>query len=150
MKITNPEHIYFNEPVKVMQYLDDEKVELFIENPDIEVIIIASLNDISNESEALLPQSRKEFYEYIQKTTTSRVHIEATLKQLIAKNKIICKTISEDGLVNLIRNNDLDKTQLIEEFRSLRDQDFFDFNLTNAIYTTSSDFKKRNYKKNQY
>jgi hypothetical protein len=131
VSVTNPQSSYFKEKGKILSLLPDEKVEVFLFKS--EIIVSLNLSDINLNQKTFIPQSRKDFYEYIQKVTTSRSDISKTITQLIESSVIEIKdSFSKEEILNLINNPDLDKTQIVEEIRKLRDDELITFNLINS------------------
>lgn len=127
--VVNPKSCYHNQKGKLLSLLPDEKVEIFLLND--EIIVVLNLSDINLNQQTFKPQSRKDFYDYVQKVSTSRSDMVKTVNQLV-KDKIITFSAgyNPENLQDLLENPDLDKYQVVEEFRMLRDQGKFEFNLT--------------------
>jgi hypothetical protein len=127
--VVNPESCYHQQKGKLLALLPEEKAEVFLMQE--EIIVVLNLSDINLNQQIFKPQSRKDFYDYVQKVTTSRSDMVRTVNQLI-KDEVIKFNpgYTPENLQSLLENLDLDKYQLVEEFRALRDQGKFDFTLT--------------------
>ena len=133
VSISNEKSSYFQEKAKVLSYLPDERVELFL--MDSEIIVSLSLNDIAEKNKVFIPKSRKDFYQYIQDDKTCRVNIINTTSALIKKGDILVKEpFTEQDLIKLLENEEKDKTQIVDEFRILRDEGKIDFLLINSTF----------------
>lgn len=127
--VVNPESCYHKQKGKLLNLLPEEKAEIFLLQE--EIIVVLNLSDINLNQQTFKPQSRKEFYDYVQKPTTSRADMVKTVNQLIKDRHITFNPgYSFDNLQGLLENPEMDKYQLVEEFRTLRDQGKFEFNLT--------------------
>lgn len=147
--VINSHSPYFKSKGKVLSLLPDEEVEVFLFQE--EIIVVLKLNDVNLNSQIFIPQSRKDFYEFMQKATTSRGDIQKTIQELIQKSLITFNSgYSEKELLELIKNETKDKSQLVEEFRNLRDLQKIDFQLINSKPRPLPKFnpKKRHFKKN--
>ena len=135
--VRNPQSPYCGEKGKLLSYLPMEKVEVFLIQS--EIIVILNLGDIVEpKGKAYSPKSRKDFYEYILNPKTSRVEITKTVEEMISKGDLtIASSYSKEALVSLLNDADRDKHQLVEDFRQLRDQQFLDFTLVNNHQTFS-------------
>lgn len=127
--VVNPQSCYHNQKGKLLSLLPDEKAEIFLLND--EIIVVLNLSDINLNQQTFKPQSRKDFYDYVQRPTTSRTDMVKTVNQLV-KDQVITFSAGykPENLQDLLENPELDKYQLVEEFRTLRDQGKFEFNLT--------------------
>lgn len=126
--VVNPQSCYHKQKGKLLALLPDEKAEVFLMQE--EIIVVLNLSDINLNQQTFKPQSRKDFYDYVQKQTTSRADIIKTVNQLIKDQMITFNGgYSPENLQDLLENPEIDKYQLVEEFRTLRDQGKFDFNL---------------------
>jgi hypothetical protein len=128
-KITNPNSHYFNKDVNIIQYLENEKVELFV--IDDEILIVASLNDITKQSQVFKPDSRKSFYEFVQNTKNSRVDIQKTLEVMIKESLLTLIEISKEDLFYFFENPDKDRQELVDDFRRIRDEGKIELHLIN-------------------
>lgn len=142
--ISNPQSPYFKEKGKVLEFLPQEQVEIFLFKS--EIIVAVKLNDIAQTNKVFQPKSRKDFYTYIQDSKTSRVDIVNCTKKMIEGKVIsLSEGFSESDLISLLENEELDKTQIVDEFRNLRDSNKLEFNLVNNTQPfIKKDFKKRN------
>lgn len=146
--IKNPSSPYYNEKGKIINYLPDEQAEVFL--VESENIVVLNLVDINQNKNKFIPKSRKEYYQYILDLTTSRADIVEVTENLIQENLIIIsESYNKDALISLMMDLDLDKHQLIEEFRLLRDDGKLDFKLINNLYEeqNSSKFHNKKHKK---
>ncbi len=142
--VTNENSPYFKSKAKIINVLETESVEAFLISE--EIIVILKLNDICEKSKTYIPSSRKDFYQYIQENTTSRVNIVQTTKALLEKGLIrLGEGFSQEELILLLENEELDKSQVVEEFRYLRDLGKLEFLLKNNDF----DPKKKPFSKKQ-
>lgn len=143
-KISNPNSPYFNKKAKVLNYLPNEEVELFILED--EVLVYLKLDDIAQQASKIsLPKSRKDFYEYILEPKTCRANIIDTIKKMAEQNIVVLsESTSIEALTQLVQNEDKDKQQIVEEFRMMRDEGKFEFKLTNNSFQHKKPFKKKN------
>lgn len=133
VSISNEKSSYFKEKAKVLNYLPEEKVELFL--LESEIIVCLSLNDIAEKSRVFIPKSRKDFYQYIQDPKTCRLNIVQTTQALIEKGDLkMIEPFTKENLVSLLENEEKDKTQIVDEFRNLRDEGKIEFLLVNSIF----------------
>lgn len=149
-KITNPNSSYFNKDVNIIQYLENERVELFV--VDEEILIVASLNDIAKQSQTFKPDSRKSFYEFVQDSKNSRVDIQNTLELMIKESLLTLSNISKEELFYFFENPDKDRQELVDDFRRIRDEGKIEFHLINNNQKFNPKHKKKphslsNYKK---
>lgn len=143
VSVSNPKSSYFKEKAKILSYLPEEKVELFLLTS--EIIVCLSLNDIAETKKTFLPKSRKDFYQYVQDPHTCRVNIVKTTQELIKAGKIkLNESFPESDLIALLENEEKDKTQLVEEFRNLRTEGKFEFLLANATFDPAKKKNKKN------
>lgn len=141
--IKNPNSPYFNEKGKILNYLPDEQAEVFL--IESENIVVMNLIDLNQNKNRFIPKSRKDYYQYILEDSTGRADIVEVTENLIQEGLIrIMPGYSKEALINLMMDQDVDKHQLIEEFRLLRDDNQIEFNLINNIYEEP---KKHNYRK---
>jgi hypothetical protein len=130
LKITNSKSGHFNKNVKILQKLENEMVELFL--IDDETIIILPLEDVQKQKDkTYIPKSRKDFYNYMQETGTSRTDIKKTIEAMIAKKTLELKSMTENELLSIFDDIQKSRLELIEDFRTLRNERKFDFNLIN-------------------
>lgn len=147
--VINQNSSYYNQKGKLIALLPDEKAEVFLMQE--ETIVILNLSDINLNQNIFKPQSRKDLYDYMQNPTTSRIDLIKTISQLVKDQFITFNAdYSLEKLKDLLENQDIDKFQLVEEFRMLRDQGKFEFNLTGfkpQKATRPNNFKNRNHRK---
>lgn len=134
IKVSNQQSPYFGEKGKVLSYLPEEKAEVFLLQS--EIIVILGLNDFSEpKTKAFSPKSRKDFYEFILNDKTSRVDITKTAQTMIERGEIVIKgEYSTEALVTLLNDAERAKSQIVEDFRILRDQGYIEFNLANNSF----------------
>lgn len=138
--ITNEKSAYYKKKVRILEYLPDEKVSVFLICE--ELLLYLNLNDISQNSKTYLPKSRKDFYNFVQNAKTSRTSIVQTVRELVKSGGIVlAEGVSQNELETLIMDESKDKGQIVDEFRTIRDAGKFDFTLPNNIFVPN--FKKR-------
>ena len=145
--ISNKNSPYFGEKGKILSYLPEEKAEVFLTQS--EIIVVLSLNDFSEpKTKAFSPKSRKDFYEFILNDKTSRVDITKTAQAMIERGEIVIKgEYSVQALVTLLNDSERDKAQIVEDFRTLRDQGYIEFNLANNSFNPAMGQGPRNSKR---
>lgn len=131
MKITticNPNSPYYQKQVKIRQYHPNEEVEVFVLED--EALIFVPLDYLTPDSETFKPRSRKDFYEFVQNPTTSRTQMIETLKYLTSEKLLTIHAPSTElEIIDLFTN--YERTELVEKFRTLRDEGILAFNLAN-------------------
>lgn len=146
MKITticNPKSPYYQKQVKVLNYHPNEEVEVFVIED--ENLIFVPLDYLTPDCDTFKPRSRKEFYEFIQNATTSRTQMIETLKYLTTEGILkLNGATSESDLINIFSNHE--RSELVEKFRSLRDEGGLEFNLINNTYQEDKKKNFRNFK----
>lgn len=139
--ITNKSSSYYNQKCRVINFLADEKVELFV--IETEDLIVVSIDDISQARKTFKPDSRRSFYEYVQSPKTTRLEIQKTITLLINEKSLVLTGITKEELFSLFEDPHKDRQELIDEFRELRDQGKMDFKLVNNKYDPSKKSSKK-------
>lgn len=130
LKITNEKSSFFDKNVKLINTLENEMVEVFL--IDEERIIVVPIEDIQKQkNKVFLPKSRKDFYNYMQEAGTTRSDIKNSIDKMIDSGAICLNNIKKEDLLSLFDDSSKSRLELIEEFRSIRNEQKFDFNLKN-------------------
>lgn len=130
LKITNEKSSFFNKNVKLINTLENEMVEVFL--IDEERIIVVPIEDIQKQkNKVFLPKSRKDFYNYMQEAGTTRTDIKNSIAKMIDTGAICLNCIKKEELLNIFDDASKSRLELIEEFRTIRNEQKFDFNLKN-------------------
>ncbi len=130
-KIINPKSSYFNQNCRIIKKLEDHKLEVLLEED--EILIVVSCEDVDLKKNVCKPKSRKEFYCHIKDPMTTRNDIKSTISSLVESGGIVTNDLEK--VLSLFSDMDKDPEVLVEEFRAMRDEGVFEFNLPNAIYT---------------